>query len=93
MSPTREDSPVQDKPVRDKPVRDNPAQDEPAQDTVLSELRACLPERCLVTDPDMMESYRIDRAMFCESGVPLAVVLPRETAHVSAVMRVGKSVV
>ena len=91
MSPTREDSPVQDKPVRDKPVRDNPAQDEPAQDTVLSELRACLPERCLVTDPDMMESYRIDRAMFCESGVPLAVVLPRETAHVSAVMRVASS--
>jgi glycolate oxidase len=41
----------------------------------------------LVTDPDRMESYRYDRAMFCPAGMPAAVVLARETAHVQAAVR------
>jgi glycolate oxidase len=48
-----------------------------------------LPPEALVTDPDRMESYRYDRAMFCPAGVPLAVVLARETAHVQAAVRVA----
>ncbi|MDN5851989.1 MAG: FAD-binding protein [Actinomycetia bacterium] len=58
-------------------------------EAVLAALRANLPGDCIVTDPDIMESYRVDRAMFCEAGTPLAVVLPRETEHVSAALRVA----
>ena len=58
-------------------------------DAVLADLVGALPRDCIVTDPDVMESYRVDRAMFCDAGTPLAVVLPRETEHVSAVLRVA----
>ena len=51
---------------------------------VVDQLRRTLPPEALVTDPDRMESYRFDRAMFCPAGEPLAVVLARETAHVQA---------
>jgi glycolate oxidase len=56
---------------------------------VVEQLRQVLPPEALVTDPDRMESYRYDRAMFCAAGVPLAVVLARETAHVQAAVRVA----
>ncbi|UYM04116.1 FAD-binding oxidoreductase [Solicola gregarius] len=56
---------------------------------VLSALAERLPGDCVITDPDLMESYRVDRAMFCAAGTPLAVVLPRETAQVSAVLEVA----
>ncbi len=56
---------------------------------VLEELRRVLPPEALVTDPDRMESYRYDRAMFCPAGMPAAVVLARETAHVQAAVRVA----
>ncbi|TCC01778.1 FAD-binding oxidoreductase [Kribbella soli] len=56
---------------------------------VVEQLRQVLPPEALVTDPDRMESYRYDRAMFCPAGVPLAVVLARETAHVQAAVRVA----
>ncbi|GAA0594494.1 FAD-binding protein [Kribbella sandramycini] len=56
---------------------------------VVEELRRVLPAEALVTDPDRMESYRYDRAMFCPAGVPVAVVLARETAQVQAAMRVA----
>jgi len=58
-------------------------------EAVLAALRAALPDDCIVTDPDLMESYRVDRAMFCEAGTPLAVLLPREADHVSAALRVA----
>ncbi|HLR84199.1 MAG TPA: FAD-binding protein, partial [Nocardioidaceae bacterium] len=58
-------------------------------EAVLAALRAALPDDCIVTDPDLMESYRVDRAMFCEAGTPLAVLLPRETDQVSAALRVA----
>jgi glycolate oxidase len=53
------------------------------------ELRRLLPPEALVTDPDRMESYRYDRAMFCPAGMPAAVVLARETAHVQTAVRVA----
>ncbi|MGW7680322.1 FAD-binding oxidoreductase [Kribbella sp. NPDC054772] len=56
---------------------------------VVDKLRQVLPPEALVTDPDRMESYRYDRAMFCPAGMPLAVVLARETAHVQAAVRVA----
>ncbi|UPK76250.1 FAD-binding protein [Nocardioidaceae bacterium SCSIO 66511] len=56
---------------------------------VLSVLADRLPADCIVVDPDLMESYRVDRAMFCEAGTPLAVVLPRETSQVSATLRIA----
>jgi glycolate oxidase len=56
---------------------------------VVEQLRQVLPPEALVTDPDRMESYRYDRAMFCPAGMPLAVVLARETAHVQAAVRIA----
>ncbi|TDW14895.1 FAD-binding oxidoreductase [Kribbella kalugense] len=56
---------------------------------VVEQLRKVLPPEALVTDPDRMESYRYDRAMFCPAGIPLAVVLARETAHVQATVRIA----
>jgi glycolate oxidase len=56
---------------------------------VVERLRQVLPPEALVTDPDRIESYRYDRAMFCPAGVPLAVVLARETAHVQAAVRIA----
>ncbi|GAA1591254.1 FAD-linked oxidase C-terminal domain-containing protein [Kribbella hippodromi] len=56
---------------------------------VVEQLRQALPAEALVTDPDRMESFRYDRAMFCPAGMPLAVVLARETAHVQAAVRIA----
>jgi glycolate oxidase len=56
---------------------------------VADALRELLPDDVVVTDPDRLESYRYDRAMFCPAGVPAAVVLARETAHVQAAVRVA----
>ncbi len=59
----------------------------PPASEVVAALAAGLPENVLVTDPARMESYRHDRAMFCPAGVPAAVVLARETAHVQHALR------
>ncbi len=56
---------------------------------VLRALAAGLPDHALVTDPDLLQSYRTDRAMFCPAGMPLAVVLARETAHVQQALAVA----
>jgi glycolate oxidase len=48
-----------------------------------------LPADVVVTDPDRLETYRYDRAMFCPAGVPAAVVLARDTAQVQAALRVA----
>ncbi|TDU88234.1 glycolate oxidase [Kribbella voronezhensis] len=56
---------------------------------VVERLRQVLPPEALVTDPDRIQSYRYDRAMFCPAGEPLAVVLARETAHVQAAVRIA----
>src|SRR3954447_10346166 len=56
---------------------------------VVEQLRQALPAEALVTDPDRMEGCRYDRAMCCPAGMPLAVVLARETAHVQAAVRIA----
>src|SRR4051794_41497329 len=59
--------------------------------TVVTALAAGLPTEALVTDPDLLESYRYDRAQFCPAGVPAAVVLARETVHVQHALRVASA--
>jgi glycolate oxidase len=59
-----------------------------AEDVVVA-LAAELPEHALITDPDRVGSFRHDRAMFCPAGVPAAVVLARETAHVQTALRIA----
>jgi glycolate oxidase len=58
---------------------------------VVEALLAGLPADLVVTDPDRLESYRYDRAMFCPAGVPTAVLLVRETAQVQAALRVASA--
>lgn len=43
----------------------------------------------MVVDPDVVDSYRYDRATAVEPGVPLAVVRARSTADVQAAVRVA----
>jgi len=58
---------------------------------VVSALADGLPPQALLTSADLLEAYRYDRAMFCPAGVPAAVVLARETAHVQHALRVASS--
>jgi glycolate oxidase len=55
----------------------------------LAALLDALPSATVITDPDVIEGYRYDRATFCAAGQPLAVVRARTTEQVSAVMRVA----
>jgi glycolate oxidase len=57
--------------------------------TVLDELRAALGPGAVVTDSDIVEAYRHDRAMTVVPGKPLAVVRPSSTADVQAVVAVA----
>ncbi|MGI5508488.1 FAD-binding oxidoreductase [Streptomyces sp. CA-106131] len=43
----------------------------------------------LVTDPDVLAAHRTDRASFCPSGTPLALVRPRSTEEVAHVLAVA----
>jgi glycolate oxidase len=56
---------------------------------VVIALRAVLPAAAIVTDPDIVEGYRFDRAMTVQPGRPLAVVRPSSTAEVQAIVRVA----
>lgn len=53
----------------------------------LASLIAELPDGTVVTDPDILESYRHDRAADPDAGTPMAVVRPRRTEEVQAVLR------
>ncbi|KUH86427.1 MULTISPECIES: FAD-linked oxidase C-terminal domain-containing protein [unclassified Mycobacterium] len=53
----------------------------------LADLVDALPEGGVVTDPDILGSYRHDRAFDPTAGTPLAVVRPRSTEDVQAVLR------
>ncbi|MBM7806250.1 glycolate oxidase [Geodermatophilus bullaregiensis] len=55
----------------------------------LDELTAALGADGVLTDPDVTASYARDQAMFTEAGTPGAVVFPRSTDEVAAVMRVA----
>lgn len=54
---------------------------------MLDELISALPDGTVVTDPDILESYRQDRAADPGAGTPMAVVRPRRTEEVQAVLR------
>lgn len=54
---------------------------------LLNDLVAGLPAGVVNTDPDVLATYSVDRAMFAEPGQPLALVRARETAHVQHVLR------
>jgi glycolate oxidase len=45
-------------------------------------LRDALPGDSLVTDPDVVDGYRFDRAMTVRPGVPVALVRARSTEEV-----------
>lgn len=55
--------------------------------SALDDLLAALPEGTVVTDPDIVASYRQDRAADPNAGTALAVVRPRHTEEVQIVMR------
>ena len=54
---------------------------------LLTELLDELPEGTVITDPDVVASYRHDRARDPAAGVPLAVVRPTSTEQVQTVLR------
>ncbi|MCA0145831.1 FAD-binding oxidoreductase [Blastococcus sp. LR1] len=55
----------------------------------LAELTDVLGADAVLTDPDVTASYARDQAMLAEAGTPAAVVFPRCTDDVVAVMRVA----
>jgi glycolate oxidase len=57
--------------------------------TWATELRDALGADAVLTDPDVTTGYARDQAMFAPSGIPAAVVFPRSTADVVAVMQVA----
>ncbi len=55
--------------------------------STIAELMGQLPEGTVVTDPDIVASYRQDRAFDPDAGTPMAVVRPRRTEEVQTVLR------
>ena len=55
--------------------------------SALADLAAELPDGVVVTDPDILASYRQDRAADPSAGTPLAVVRPTCTEEVQTVLR------
>lgn len=53
----------------------------------LHELEAALPAGTVVVDPATVDNHKRDRADLCPAGSPLALVRPRTTEQVQAVMR------
>ncbi|PRX96547.1 FAD-binding oxidoreductase [Allonocardiopsis opalescens] len=53
----------------------------------VEELASSIGAAAVLADPAAMEPYRRDRALDPAAGMPLAVVLPRSTADVQAIMR------
>lgn len=59
----------------------------PRRVSVLDDLLAVLPTNRVVTDPAVLVSYHRDMADLCDAGMPLAVLRPRSTAEVSAIVK------
>jgi glycolate oxidase len=57
--------------------------------TWVRELQDALGPDSVLTDPDVTAAYARDQAMLAEAGVPAAVVLPRSTEEVAAVLRLA----
>lgn len=60
-----------------------------ADDRVLDHIAEHVDSGDLVTDSDIIASYREDRSTGASAGWPRAVVFPRTTSQVSAVMRIA----
>ncbi|HZB03372.1 MAG TPA: FAD-linked oxidase C-terminal domain-containing protein [Actinomycetota bacterium] len=58
---------------------------------VLDALARSLPSAALLTDRDVMESYRRDQAALPGAGMPLAVVRPRLAAEVQTTLRIASA--
>jgi glycolate oxidase len=58
---------------------------------LIEELRAALPAGAVLTDPDVLASYRRDECDLTDGGLPAAVVRPGCTADVSAVLRLASA--
>ena len=56
---------------------------------ILAALTAALPDGGLVTDADVLAAHARDHADLCDAGTPLALVRPRDTAQVAAVLAVA----
>jgi glycolate oxidase len=56
---------------------------------LLDELRQAVPGDAVLTDRDLLRTYEHDEADLCGHGTPLAVVRPRRTADVAAVLRLA----
>lgn len=57
-------------------------------DAFLAEVRARLPELRVLTDPTDRASYERDETSYLVTGLPGAVALPTETAHVAELVRI-----
>jgi glycolate oxidase len=53
---------------------------------LLDELRVSVPDAQVITDPDLMESYRRDQTPVARPGKPLCVVVARSAADVAATL-------
>jgi glycolate oxidase len=58
---------------------------------IVAALHAAIPAGSVVADPDVMEQYRYDKALFCPAGMPAAVVVARERADVENTMRTASA--
>jgi glycolate oxidase len=56
---------------------------------LVASLRAQIPTEAVLDDPDLMESYRFDKALFCPAGTPAAVVTARERSDVEHTLRMA----
>jgi glycolate oxidase len=54
---------------------------------IVRTLRGRLPEASVITDRDLLASYRYDRAMLCDAGWPAVVVIARSTEDVAITLR------
>ena len=55
----------------------------------VGELGAALPDGAVITDPDLLETYRHDRTTWIEPGMPAAAAFPSTTGEVQAAIRVA----
>ena len=54
---------------------------------IIDELRAAIPDAVILTDAASTDAFRFDQARFCDAGIPIAVVKPRSTEDVVAVLK------
>jgi glycolate oxidase len=55
----------------------------------VEELAAALPDRAVVTDADVLETYRHDRTTWLTPGHPIAAAFPTTTSEVAAAVKVA----